>query len=80
MFSNGLAVDDELADQYHNLGDLHAYQDKLVEAEQMYQRALQGLRLVSAFDDSFMFFGSVSPTHLGVQIQDHARYAHTMPE
>jgi hypothetical protein len=35
MFSNGLVVDDELADECHNLGDLNAYQDKLVEAEQI---------------------------------------------
>jgi len=67
MFSDGIGVDDELADECHNLGDFHAYQDKLVEAGQMYQRALQCLRLVSAFDDSlFIFFCCVSPTHFGV--------------
>src|SRR3954451_8757016 len=42
MFSNSLVVDDELVDNCHNLGYLYANQDKLVEAEQMYQRALQG--------------------------------------
>jgi tetratricopeptide (TPR) repeat protein len=42
MFSNSLVVDDELADECHNLGYLYANQGKLVEAEQMYQRALQG--------------------------------------
>ncbi|TAQ90762.1 hypothetical protein B7494_g955, partial [Chlorociboria aeruginascens] len=41
MFSNSLVVDDELAYDCHNLGHLYADQGKLVEAEQMYQRALQ---------------------------------------
>ncbi|KUJ16015.1 uncharacterized protein LY89DRAFT_101127 [Mollisia scopiformis] len=39
---NSLVVDDGLADEYHNLGILYSVQGKLVEAEQMYQRALQG--------------------------------------
>ena len=42
MFSNSLVVDDELADDCHNLGYLYADQGKLVEAERMYQRALEG--------------------------------------
>ena len=42
MLSNSLVVDDELADEFHNLGLLYADQGKLVEAEQMCQRALQG--------------------------------------
>ncbi|PMD19049.1 TPR-like protein [Hyaloscypha hepaticicola] len=42
MLSKGLVKDDKLADYYHNLGFLCADQGKLVEAEQMYQRALQG--------------------------------------
>ncbi|KAH6704226.1 hypothetical protein BKA61DRAFT_680479 [Leptodontidium sp. MPI-SDFR-AT-0119] len=42
MFLNSLVVDDELAGDCHSLGYLYAHQGKLVEAEQMYQRALQG--------------------------------------
>ncbi|KAH6704326.1 kinesin light chain 1 [Leptodontidium sp. MPI-SDFR-AT-0119] len=42
MFSKSLVRDDELADDCHNLGLLYADQGKLVEAERMYQRALQG--------------------------------------
>ena len=42
MFSNSLVVDDKLADECYNLALLYADQGKLVEAEQMYQRALQG--------------------------------------
>jgi hypothetical protein len=42
MFSKRLIVDDWLADECHNLGLLYANQGKLVKAEQMYQRALQG--------------------------------------
>ena len=42
MFSNSLVANDGLADECHNLGLLYADQGKLVEAEQMYQRALQG--------------------------------------
>ncbi|KAL5316295.1 hypothetical protein ACEPPN_015340 [Leptodophora sp. 'Broadleaf-Isolate-01'] len=41
MFANSLVVDDELADDCHNLGYLYADQGKLDLAEQMYQRALQ---------------------------------------
>jgi tetratricopeptide (TPR) repeat protein len=39
---NGLVPDESMAWIYHNLGDLYRDQDKLAEAEQMYQRALQG--------------------------------------
>ncbi|CZR52934.1 related to calcium-independent phospholipase A2 [Phialocephala subalpina] len=39
---NGLVIDDGMEWAYHNLGDLYADQGKLVEGEQMYQRALQG--------------------------------------
>ena len=42
MVANILVVDDGLAGEYHNLGLLYANQGKLAEAEQMYQRALQG--------------------------------------
>ncbi|KAG4427572.1 hypothetical protein IFR05_016945, partial [Cadophora sp. M221] len=42
MILNSLVVGDGLEDEYHNLGLLYADQGKLVEAEQMYQRALQG--------------------------------------
>ena len=42
MLSKGLVKDDGLADKYYNLGLLFANQGKLVEAEQMFQRALQG--------------------------------------
>ncbi|KAG4431661.1 hypothetical protein IFR05_012864, partial [Cadophora sp. M221] len=42
MFANSLVVDDGLADDCHNLGYLYADQGKLVEAERMYHRALQG--------------------------------------
>ncbi|TVY34372.1 Vegetative incompatibility protein HET-E-1, partial [Lachnellula subtilissima] len=42
MISTGLVVDDKLTDECFNLGFLYANQGKLVEAEQMYQRALQG--------------------------------------
>ncbi|PQE10720.1 hypothetical protein CJF32_00009819 [Rutstroemia sp. NJR-2017a WRK4] len=41
MILNGLAPDDDIAWECHNLGLLYADQGKLVEAEQMYQRALQ---------------------------------------
>ncbi|KAG4429852.1 hypothetical protein IFR05_014663 [Cadophora sp. M221] len=37
-----LVINDELASEYHNLGLLYADQGKLVEAERMYQRALEG--------------------------------------
>ncbi|KAH8598606.1 hypothetical protein B0O99DRAFT_567078 [Bisporella sp. PMI_857] len=46
MFSNSLVANDGLADECHNLGLLYADQGKLVEAEQMYQRALQGYEKV----------------------------------
>ncbi|KUJ15376.1 HET-domain-containing protein [Mollisia scopiformis] len=42
MFSYNLVVDDQLVDECHQLGLLYANQSKLVEAEQMYKRALQG--------------------------------------
>ncbi|KAG4441475.1 hypothetical protein IFR05_003081 [Cadophora sp. M221] len=42
MVLNSLVVDEGLAYEYHNLGLLYADHGKLVEAEQMYQRALQG--------------------------------------
>jgi tetratricopeptide (TPR) repeat protein len=42
MFSNSLVVDDDLAGDCHNLGYLYADQGKLVEAERIYQRALEG--------------------------------------
>jgi len=42
MVLSSLVIEDGLADDYHNLGNLYANQGKLVEAEQMYQRALQG--------------------------------------
>jgi tetratricopeptide (TPR) repeat protein len=42
MFLNSLATDDNLSGECHNLGFLYADQGKLVEAEQMYQQALQG--------------------------------------
>src|SRR2546423_3731577 len=44
MVLNGLVVDDELAAECHNLGNLYADQGKLVKAEQMFQRALQGYK------------------------------------
>jgi tetratricopeptide (TPR) repeat protein len=42
MFSNSLVPNDDVAWACHNLGYLYADQGKLAEAEQMYQRALQG--------------------------------------
>ena len=39
---NGLITDDDMARAFHQLGLLYADQGKLVEAEQMYMRALQG--------------------------------------
>ncbi|KAL5325418.1 hypothetical protein ACEPPN_006543 [Leptodophora sp. 'Broadleaf-Isolate-01'] len=42
MFINNLVTNDEIAWACHNLGSLYANQGKLVEAEQMYQRALTG--------------------------------------
>ncbi|KAH8587976.1 hypothetical protein B0O99DRAFT_693925 [Bisporella sp. PMI_857] len=42
MFSNGLIKEDDMAPICHNLGILYADQGKLVEAEQMFQRALRG--------------------------------------
>ena len=42
MISTSLVVDDELTGECYNLGNLYADQGKLAEAEQMYQRALQG--------------------------------------
>ncbi|KFY31766.1 hypothetical protein V493_00848 [Pseudogymnoascus sp. VKM F-4281 (FW-2241)] len=42
MVLNSLVPDDDIAWECHNLGLLYADQGKLVEAEQMYQRALQG--------------------------------------
>jgi tetratricopeptide (TPR) repeat protein len=44
MFSNSLVVDDELADECYNLGRLYKNKGKLVEAEQMFQQALQGYK------------------------------------
>ena len=40
---NGLITDDSMAWAFHQMGILYADQYKLVEAEQMYQRALLGL-------------------------------------
>ncbi|KAM3074278.1 hypothetical protein ACMFMF_006294 [Clarireedia jacksonii] len=42
MIQNNLLADDNIAWVCYNLGNLYADQGKLVEAEQMYQRALQG--------------------------------------
>ncbi|PQE06061.1 hypothetical protein CJF30_00005019 [Rutstroemia sp. NJR-2017a BBW] len=42
MVLNSLIRDDDVALECHNLGYLYEKEDKLVEAEQMYQRALQG--------------------------------------
>jgi tetratricopeptide (TPR) repeat protein len=42
MISTSLVVDDELTDEYHNLGLLYADQGKLAEAQSMYERALAG--------------------------------------
>jgi tetratricopeptide (TPR) repeat protein len=42
MLSNNLVQDNDIAWECHRLGLLYANQGKLVEAEQMYQRALQG--------------------------------------
>ncbi|KAH6702778.1 hypothetical protein BKA61DRAFT_740375 [Leptodontidium sp. MPI-SDFR-AT-0119] len=42
MMLNSLVPDDDIAWECHQLGLLYAHQDKLAEAEQMYQRALQG--------------------------------------
>jgi tetratricopeptide (TPR) repeat protein len=42
LFLNSLVIDDEMAWACHNLGCLYYSQGKLVEAEQIYQRALQG--------------------------------------
>jgi tetratricopeptide (TPR) repeat protein len=39
---NGLVIDNGMEWAYHNLGDLYSDQGKLVEAEQIYERALQG--------------------------------------
>ena len=42
MVLNDLVTDNSIAWAYHNLGRLYKDQGKLAEAEQMYQRALQG--------------------------------------
>jgi tetratricopeptide (TPR) repeat protein len=42
IVSNGLVPNDSIAGTYFSLGYLYDKQGKLVEAEQMYQRALQG--------------------------------------
>ena len=42
IISNGLVPDDGIEGTYFSLGYLYADQGKLAEAEQMYQRALQG--------------------------------------
>jgi len=42
IFSNSLVTGDEMAPVCYNLGSVYIDQGKLVEAEQMYQRALQG--------------------------------------
>ncbi|KAF8853548.1 HET-domain-containing protein [Acephala macrosclerotiorum] len=42
MILNSLVTDDEMSWAYHELGHLYASQGRLVEAKQMYQRALQG--------------------------------------
>ena len=44
MLSKSLVIDNKLACEYHNLDLLYADQGKLVEAEQMYQQALQGYK------------------------------------
>lgn len=46
VIENSLVLDDDMAWEYNKLGLLYANQDKLVEAEQMYQRALQGTEKV----------------------------------
>jgi tetratricopeptide (TPR) repeat protein len=42
MISTSLVVDDELTDEYHNLGILYQNQGKLAKAQAMYERALAG--------------------------------------
>ena len=42
MLLNSMVTDGDVAWECHSLGLLYADQGKLVEAEQMYQRALQG--------------------------------------
>jgi len=42
MVLNSLVPDDDVTWECHRLGILYADQGKLVKAEQMYQRALQG--------------------------------------
>ncbi|PVH67512.1 HET-domain-containing protein [Cadophora sp. DSE1049] len=42
LLQHATRLDDELTDECHDLGLLYANQGKLVEAEQMYQRSLQG--------------------------------------
>lgn len=39
---NGMVMGDDMPWVYHNLGDIHADQGKLADAERMYERALQG--------------------------------------
>jgi tetratricopeptide (TPR) repeat protein len=52
MLSKGFVKDDKLAYYYyHNLGLLYVDQGKLVEAEQMYQRALQGYEKAWGLDN-----------------------------
>jgi hypothetical protein len=45
IISNSLVVDDKLADECHNLGNIYADQGNLDVAEQMYQPALQSYEM-----------------------------------
>jgi tetratricopeptide (TPR) repeat protein len=52
MVLNSLVPDDDVAWECHRLGILYADQGKLAEAEQMYQRALQGYEKALGADNA----------------------------
>ena len=73
IFANSLVVGDELADDCHNLGYLYADQGKLVEAERMYQRALQGYEKATGPDSISTYVPAVHTTfNLGLLFEHQA--------
>ncbi|KAH9205396.1 hypothetical protein DL95DRAFT_239676, partial [Leptodontidium sp. 2 PMI_412] len=60
MVLNNLVADDKLTNKCNNLGILYYSQDKLVEAEQMYQRALQGYEKALGADNIITYIPALN--------------------
>ena len=60
MIRNSLVLVDDVPWECHQLGFLYAGQGKLVEAEQMYQRALQGYEVAIGADNITTFIPALN--------------------